>query len=374
MRIKTENYNLIKPEETDFYNINDFNTNADLIDAAIKNNHDAEQEHEKNKSNPHAVTKEQIGLGNVPDVTTNDQTPTFTEDQNLTTLVSGEKMTALFGKIAKAVSSLIEHIGNKDNPHNLTKAQVGLGNVDNTADTAKPISAVQQAALNKKADLDINGKVLSSQLPSYVDDVLEYSAKSVFPSTGETGKIYVDVTTNLTYRWSGSAYVEISPSLALGETSSTAYRGDRGKIAYEHSSNKSNPHAVTKEQVGLGNVPNVTTDNQTPTFTEASADADIASGESLSTILGKLLKSIKTLRTGLSGKAAANHNHSTANITSGTLPIARGGTGQTSTSGVKSTFGITALENSLENILTAETIAAAEAAGIDLTSGGGTKS
>ncbi|MCB6367826.1 hypothetical protein LI291_16770, partial [Intestinibacillus massiliensis] len=69
MRIKTENYNLIKPEETDFYNINDFNTNADLIDAAIKNNHDAEQEHEKNKSNPHAVTKEQIGLGNVPDVT-----------------------------------------------------------------------------------------------------------------------------------------------------------------------------------------------------------------------------------------------------------------------------------------------------------------
>lgn len=374
MSTKTENYNLIKPEETDFYNINDFNTNADLIDAAIKNNHDAEQEHKKNKSNPHGVTKVQIGLGNVPDVTTNDQTPTFVADQNLTTLVSGEKMTALFGKIAKAVSSLIEHIGNKDNPHNLTKAQVGLGNVDNTADTAKPISAAQQAALNKKADLDINGKVLSSQLPSYVDDVLEYSAKSVFPSTGETGKIYVDTATNLTYRWSGTAYVEISPSLALGETSSTAYRGDRGKLAYEHLSSKSNPHGVTKAQVGLGSVPNVATNDQTPTFTESSEDADIASGESLSTILGKLLKSIKILRTGLSGKAAASHNHNAANITSGTLPVARGGTGQANTAAVKSAFGITALENSLENILTAETIAAAEAAGIDLTSGGGTKS
>ncbi len=90
-------------------------------------------------------------------------------------------------------------------------------------------------AIASKADLDTNGKVPSSQLPSYVDDVLEYSVKSNFPSTGESGKIYVDTATNLTYRWSGSAYVEISPTLALGETSSTAYRGDRGKIAYDHS-------------------------------------------------------------------------------------------------------------------------------------------
>lgn len=79
------------------------------------------------------------------------------------------------------------------------------------------------------AELDAAGKVPSSQLPSYVDDVLEYANKASFPSTGETGKIYVDTTANLTYRWSGSAYVEISPSLALGETSSTAYAGDKGK-------------------------------------------------------------------------------------------------------------------------------------------------
>ena len=75
---------------------------------------------------------------------------------------------------------------------------------------------------------EISGTVSSSQLPSYVDDVLEYSAKSNFPATGEAGKIYVDTSTNLTWRWSGSAYVEISKSLALGETSSTAYAGDKG--------------------------------------------------------------------------------------------------------------------------------------------------
>lgn len=79
------------------------------------------------------------------------------------------------------------------------------------------------------ASLDSNGLVPSSQLPSYVDDVLEYSTLSAFPATGETGKIYVTLDTNLTYRWSGTGYVEISKSLALGETSSTAYAGDKGK-------------------------------------------------------------------------------------------------------------------------------------------------
>lgn len=92
---------------------------------------------------------------------------------------------------------------------------------------------------NGIAELDANGKVPSAQLPSYVDDVLEYASTSAFPSTGETGKIYVALDTNKTYRWSGSAYVEISPSLALGETSSTAYRGDRGKTAYDHATDSS---------------------------------------------------------------------------------------------------------------------------------------
>lgn len=91
--------------------------------------------------------------------------------------------------------------------------------------TRVPLSEV----LEKKADLDEEGKVPSSMLPSYVDDVLEFASVNAFPSIGEAGKIYVALDTNQTYRWSGTTYVEISKSLALGETSSTAYAGNKGK-------------------------------------------------------------------------------------------------------------------------------------------------
>lgn len=107
----------------------------------------------------------------------------------------------------------------------LSKTAVGLGNVTNDAQVKRS----EMGAASGVATLNTEGKVPSSQLPSYVDDVLEYANKAGFPATGESGKIYVAQDTNLTYRWSGTAYVEISPSLALGETSSTAYAGDKGK-------------------------------------------------------------------------------------------------------------------------------------------------
>lgn len=132
---------------------------------------------------------------------------------------------------------------------NITKANIGLSNVDNTSDANKPVSTAQQAAIDAVktdaadkyipltqkgaasgvASLGTDGKVPSSQLPSYVDDVLEYANLAGFPATGETGKIYIAQDTNKTYRWSGTAYVEISASLALGETASTAYAGNKGK-------------------------------------------------------------------------------------------------------------------------------------------------
>ena len=96
--------------------------------------------HTGNKSNPHGVTKSQVGLGNVPNVATNDQTPTYTVASENTALTSGEKLSVAFGKIAKAISSLISHLANKSNPHGVTKAQVGLGNVVNTGDSATPTS------------------------------------------------------------------------------------------------------------------------------------------------------------------------------------------------------------------------------------------
>ena len=114
------------------------------------------------------------------------------------------------------------------------------------ADTHK-VDKTEIGVAGGVASLDAGGLVPSSQLPSYVDDVLEYPSPGDFPSAGEAGKIYVTKDTNLTYRWSGTGYVEISKSLALGETSSTAYRGDRGKVAYDHSQIKdgSNPHGTT---------------------------------------------------------------------------------------------------------------------------------
>ena len=117
------------------------------------------------------------------------------------------------------------------------------GNVNLTPANIGAIATSAKGAASGVAELDSGGKVPTSQLPSYVDDVLEYASQSAFPSTGETGKIYVALDTNLTYRWSGSAYVEISPSLALGETSSTAYRGDRGKAAYDHAQAKGSAFA-----------------------------------------------------------------------------------------------------------------------------------
>lgn len=122
-------------------------------------------------------------------------------------------------------NNLNAHINDKTNPHEVTKAQVGLGNVTNDAQVKRS----EMGAANGVAQLDSSGLVPASQLPSYVDDVLEYNTLSAFPQVGETGKIYVSKDTNLTYRWSGSQYIEISKSLALGETSSTAYAGDKGK-------------------------------------------------------------------------------------------------------------------------------------------------
>ena len=160
------------------------------------------------------------------------------------------------------------------NPHKVTKSDVGLGSVENKSSatirgeitssnvttalgftpsesghTHNYIPTSEKGVASGVATLDTAGKVPSSQLPSYVDDVIEgyyktgdgkfykdyNSSTKVYSTviTGETAKIYVDLATNKTYRWSGSAYVVISETLALGETSSTAYAGDKGKANAE---------------------------------------------------------------------------------------------------------------------------------------------
>lgn len=98
------------------------------------------------------------------------------------------------------------------------------------------VTTSQMGAASGVATLDENGHVPSSQLPSYVDDVIEAANFAALPAEGEGGKIYVTLDDNKTYRWGGSAYAEISASVALGETAGTAYEGSKGsalKSAYD---------------------------------------------------------------------------------------------------------------------------------------------
>ena len=158
---------------------------------------------------------------------------------------------AVLAKTNAIEASVSSHIGNTANPHKVSKAQIGLANVENKSSSQirseltkenvtnalgyTPIDESKIGAANGVASLDASGRIPASQIPGGFDNIEEYDNLSAFPTTGEEGKIYVVKDTNLTYRWTGSQYVEISPSLALGETATTAYRGDRGKVAYDHS-------------------------------------------------------------------------------------------------------------------------------------------
>lgn len=121
---------------------------------------------------------------------------------------------------------------------------------DYTAEQVGALAVALKGTANGVAELDAMGRVPSGQLPSYVDDVIEVANFAALPGTGEAGKIYITLDNNKTWRWSGSGYAEISASLALGETSSTAYRGDRGATAYAHSQATGNPHWTTPDDIG----------------------------------------------------------------------------------------------------------------------------
>jgi hypothetical protein len=159
-----------------------------------------------------------------------------------------------------AVDIDIKLVGKANTTHTHTKSQISdfAHNHDDRYYTEGEMDTLLNAKLNSSlkgsvnglAELGADGKVPSSQLPSYVDDVLEYTSFSNFPSTGESSKIYISQDTNKTYRWGGSGYIEISASLALGETSSTAGRGDWTKTAYDHTLLTNNPHGVTATQIG----------------------------------------------------------------------------------------------------------------------------
>jgi len=144
----------------------------------------------------------------------------------------------------------------------------------------KRIENKTDTGLDNKADL-VNGIIPADQLPSYVDQIIEGELISLTEFAVEdmiitpmSNKIYVDLPTGKTYRWGGSEYVEISASVTIGETSSTAYRGDKGKSAYDHSRITGNPHNTTKTDIGLGNADNTSDKNKPVSIAQQQAIKD----------------------------------------------------------------------------------------------------
>ena len=129
--------------------------------------------------------------------------------------------------------------GKADSAHTHDAADVVSGTLVVDRIPSIPDSKIESVSASK-----LVGMIPTGNLPSYVDDVIEADDYDALPPTGEAGKIYVDKETNKTYRWGGSAYVEISASLALGETSATAFRGDHGKTAYDHAQAKGSEFAT----------------------------------------------------------------------------------------------------------------------------------
>ena len=228
----------------------------------------------------------------------------------------------------------------------ITYADGTTGTIDLSAEFSAKLNASLKGAANGVAELGADGKVPSSQLPSYVDDVLEYANSAAFPASGEAGKIYVAQDTNKVYRWSGSAYVVISETLALGETSATAYRGDRGKTAYDHSQNTSNPHPLgngttagfstndytNTEKTKLSGLSNTTVENVLTSDSTSNA-LSAAQGKALKTLAdGKMTKQAaatagEIVVFGTGGEAADSNKTFTTSIsaasTDGEVPTAK---------------------------------------------------
>lgn len=148
---------------------------------------------------------------------------------------------------------------------------------------------------NGYASLDASTKVPAAQLPSYVDDVLEFGNLAAFPATGATGIIYVALDTGKIYRWSGSAYIEISPSPgstdAVPEGSvNLYYTNGRASAAapVQSVAGRTGTVTLTKSDVGLANVDN-TSDASKPVSTATQDSLAAKVSKSGDTMTGNLI-------------------------------------------------------------------------------------
>lgn len=245
-------------------------------------------QHLINFANPHKVTKEQVGLGNVENLSINDQIPIYEEAEKLENISSGEKISVAFGKLKRAITSLISHINNFDNPHMLTKNQIELGNVDNTSDKDKPVSTAQQKAIDdaytnsnkytdqKVADL-IDGAPETLDTLKEVADAIEKSKtveEALNNAIGKkanqaeldthTGNDTIHITSDERIKWneaSDKKHEHSNKSTLDSITSESIEKWNNGssitgvKGAAETDYKTGNVN-ITPEDIGLGNVNN----------------------------------------------------------------------------------------------------------------------
>ena len=271
--------------------------------------------HLDDTNNPHRVTKAQVGLGNV-DNTSDANKPVSTAQA--AALAQKADTTTVNAALAQKAdkTTLNAHTGNTKNPHQVTKAQVGLGNVDNTSDANKPVSTAQAAALAQKADTTTVNAALAQKADQTALDALEGEVDGKADTSAVTAALAGKVDKETGKGLSSNDYTTAEKEkVAVIDTSGTGNRylandgtykavqgggGTGGVTDYEdlsslpqingntlignktsaelglqpagnyataealaaHTGNTQNPHQVTKVQVGLGNVDNTSDANK----------------------------------------------------------------------------------------------------------------
>lgn len=284
-------------------------------------------QHLINFANPHKVTKEQVGLGNVENLSINDQIPIYEEAEKLENISSGEKISTAFGKIKRAITSLIAHINNFDNPHKLTKNQIELGNVNNTSDVDKPVSTAQQKAIDdayansnkytdeKIADL-IDGAPETLDTLKEVADAIEKSKtveealnSAIGKKANQTeldthiGNDTIHITSDERTKWNDAndkKHEHDNKSVLDDITSESVEKWNNGssltgiKGDAEASYRRGNVN-LTPANIGAVSTGGDTAENTTA-FTAASARENLKSGESHATLFGKIVKWFSDLK------------------------------------------------------------------------------
>lgn len=251
------------------------NVSAVLADSIITVSKAEFNEHLE-KKNPHGVTKEDVELGNVPNVSTNDQTPTYETAKELAELKSNEKMSALLGKVAKAVSSLIAHLKDKKNPHGVTAKGISAAEAEHKHSTNDitegtlgiargGLGADNMADARKNLDIDnVPNVSTNDQTPTYEDakELAELiSGEKLSVAFGKIKKAIAVLKAHLGAKnphslsasdvgAAPSGHSHTASDVGAAPSGHTHSASDVGAAPSSHISNKSNPHEVTYSQVG----------------------------------------------------------------------------------------------------------------------------